>query len=567
MQEKDLKVLQEAEKAGGLTKYKTYFKFSGPGWIQGAITLGGGSLAGSLFLGSIGGYEFLWLQPLAMILGIIMLSSISYVTLSTEKSPFQLIKNNISPALAWGWIIATIMANIVWCMPQFNLAQAAVKQNILNIDGQAVTIIVSILIFVAAFYINYVYQTGSKGVKYIENFLKLLIFAVIICFILVVCLLISNNQVPIGEIFSGLIPDFSSLFTVSDTLAPHVSKTGAAQVYWENTIIDIQRDKIIAAFATAVGINMTFMLPYSLLKKKWGKKHRGLAIFDLSIGLFIPFMIATSAILITAASQFHTQTADVFEKSGKINPRMKAAYNKIIDARIKHSKNIPNQDLRNTFPQTEKNIDARIEHLKNSLPQTEKNIAAMLANRDNFQLANTLEPLMGKFWAQIVFGLGVIGMAFSTIVTLMMINGFSFCEMLNKQGDKKTYLTGCFVAGFGGLLGPFLWTGGSKAALAIPTSVIGATLLPIAYLAFLLLMNSKKVLGKDALSGGRRIRWNVLMGISTIVASYGAVWGLLGKANSPDNNFLSNIAILGLIGLVILSVIGISNFLKKEKKN
>ena len=88
----------------------TYTRLSGPGWLQSAITLGGGSLAGSLYLGVIGGYEFLWLQPLMMILGIVMLSAIAYVTLSTGKRPFQAMNEHVSPVLGWGWLLAAMMA-------------------------------------------------------------------------------------------------------------------------------------------------------------------------------------------------------------------------------------------------------------------------------------------------------------------------------------------------------------------------------------------------------------------------------------------------------------------------
>jgi hypothetical protein len=38
-----------------------------PGWLQSAITLGGGSLANALYLGVLGGFVFMWLQPMAMI--------------------------------------------------------------------------------------------------------------------------------------------------------------------------------------------------------------------------------------------------------------------------------------------------------------------------------------------------------------------------------------------------------------------------------------------------------------------------------------------------------------------
>ena len=112
--------LSQAEAGGIFSRLKAYTILSGPGWLQSAITLGGGSLASNLFLGVLAGYSLLWLQPMAIILGIIMLCAISHVTLSTGQSPFSSINNEINPVLGWGWAIATIMANIVWCL--LNLA-------------------------------------------------------------------------------------------------------------------------------------------------------------------------------------------------------------------------------------------------------------------------------------------------------------------------------------------------------------------------------------------------------------------------------------------------------------
>ncbi|MGC8846144.1 MAG: hypothetical protein ACP5QY_09875, partial [Candidatus Hydrogenedens sp.] len=62
-------------------------------------------------------------------------------------------------------------------------------------------------------------------------------------------------------------------------------------------------DVMISAAATAVGINMTFMLPYSMLRKGWDREFRGLAIFDLSTGLFFPFILATSCVVIASAAR------------------------------------------------------------------------------------------------------------------------------------------------------------------------------------------------------------------------------------------------------------------------
>ena len=53
-----------------------------------------------------------------MIMGIIMLSAIAYVTLSTGQRPLRAINEHVSPVLGWSWVIASMMANIVWSMPQ-----------------------------------------------------------------------------------------------------------------------------------------------------------------------------------------------------------------------------------------------------------------------------------------------------------------------------------------------------------------------------------------------------------------------------------------------------------------
>ena len=109
-EDSDRQLLAEAQAKGTGSTLWAFFKMSGPGWLQSAITLGGGSLASSLYLGVIGGFALLWVQPFAMVLGIIMLSAIGYVTLSTEERPFRAINEHVNPVLGWGWALAVAMA-------------------------------------------------------------------------------------------------------------------------------------------------------------------------------------------------------------------------------------------------------------------------------------------------------------------------------------------------------------------------------------------------------------------------------------------------------------------------
>ncbi|MEC8895091.1 MAG: hypothetical protein VX675_02105, partial [Planctomycetota bacterium] len=177
--EADRQALVAAREKGTGATLKTYTKLSGPGWLQGAITLGGGSLTASLYIGVIGGTEMLWLQPLMMILGVIMLSAIAYVTLSTGEKPFRSINRHVSPVLGWSWAIATLLANMVWAMPQFGLGSAALEQNLLpELFGKSGSLgekgkyLAALLLFAVAGGILWLYDAGGKGRKFFDILLK-----------------------------------------------------------------------------------------------------------------------------------------------------------------------------------------------------------------------------------------------------------------------------------------------------------------------------------------------------------------------------------------------------------
>jgi Mn2+/Fe2+ NRAMP family transporter len=544
-------LLDLAQTKGPLGKASIYLKLSGPGWLQGAVTLGGGSLAGALYVGIISGYQLLWLQPLAMILGVIMLSAIGYVTLSTGRRPFESVKTHISPVLAWAWAIATLMANIVWAMPQFSLGIGAMQQNIFPFIGtsQASTIGVALLFFVIGMGINYAYETGSKGVKIFEDVLKAMVGLIVIAFFLVVGVLTFSGTISWADIFNGMIPRVSDLYNPAREYIAPIAATGEFAVYWTTSIVSSQRDIIMTAFGTAVGINMTFLLPYSMLRRKWGRRERGLAIFDLSIGLIIPFVLATSCIVIAAAAAFHAKTADILRPDGTPIPAAARSYYAAFATHpfvVKATAQSPAAEKA-----------ASIAIAVAALPEADRKVGAMLAQRGNIQLATTLAPLTGPGIAQKVFGLGVLGMAVSTIIVLMLMNGFALTEMLGRSGDRKIHLIGCAISGIGGFAGAFLWGNpDARAALAVPTSVIGGSMIPIAYFTFLLMMNSKPLLGADLPSGGARIRWNILMITATGIATGGSIWALSAKG------------VPGYIGLAILAtlaILGTVGFLKKNR--
>jgi Mn2+/Fe2+ NRAMP family transporter len=448
-------------------------------------------------------------------------------------------KKKVSPTLAWGWLIATVVADTVFCAAQFSLGRGAIEDNLGFNPGPYM---ITGSLFIIAMALICISQKNEKASALIDNILKVLVGVIVICFMAVVVVLISNGAVKWGQLLSGYIPDFSALFKPTDQIATAIAATGDSADYWTKYVTGEQRSKIIAAFGTAVGINMTFLLPYSLKKKGWAKPHRELSRYDLILGLFIPFILGASALVIASAASFHAQTDDILSVDGKPLPGMEAPYYKVLDSSI--AKKVSGFDDLS---------DPEKLKLRETAPIAERQLAAMLSNRDAKSLAQALEPFLGKN-SQVIFGVGVLAMAISTLLVHMMMNGYAISEAFNKVGNAKYFIIGASMPAIAGFFSPFLWSGDAKAAMQIPASVIATTLLPIAYLGFLLLMNSKSALG-DQLPK-RRGLINALMLTSAGIATFASIWALNSKG-IPGT--------IGIIALAALAVIGILGFIKRNK--
>ncbi len=556
----DREILQEAHAQGTGATLKAWVRLSGPGWIQSAITLGGGSLSGALFLGILGGTSLLWLQLMAIILGVVMLSAISYVTLSTGKRPFQEINAHINPVLGWGWVIATVAANMIFLMPQFGLCYAALNKNLapgLVGDDIASKAIVSVILLTLGGSLVYLNTQPGRATKMFDIILKAMIGVIVICFFGVVLVLAAEGAIRWGDVFAGFVPDLSALSTPTgqlDDLAAQVAQP--FRDYWSLQIVEQQRASMIGAAATAVGINMTFMLPYSMLARGWDKPFRGLARFDLSTGMAIPYVLVTSCVVIAAAAAFHAQVDEDFLSTSPATMTQSPIYTgaePLLQKRIQ-------QELGEGETLSAEQMQQRIAEL----PAAEKQLAASLVKRDEFLLSSTLAPLLGEDAARLVFGIGVFGMGFSTIVILIMINGYAFNEMTNTKGYGKAYFIGCLIAGLSGASWFILWDGPAKTWLSILVSSFAIMFLPIAYVTFFMLMNSKKILGDDKPTGLSWVIWNVLMICAVIGAIAAAYVSIADKVTGAGTPMVQKVVVLTVvIGYLILVSLG---FLLRRKE-
>ncbi|MDP6542517.1 MAG: divalent metal cation transporter [Phycisphaerae bacterium] len=657
--DRDLQTIEKAQAKGRIATLGAYFRLSGPGWLQSAITLGGGSLGASLYLGVLAGFSLLWLQPVAMIIGIIMLSAISYVTLSTGEKPFQAIKTHVNPVLGWGWILATLLANCVWALPQFNLAWGGMTQNLMpetfsQMDPFTSKAWISGVIAVLCITIVFLYDSGGWGLKLFNILLKLMVAVIVISFVGVVVYMSKEGVLNWGAIGNGFIPDITMFWEPAERFSGILSDAGNYGEFWSTKIVNEQVDVLIAAAATAVGINMTFLLPYSMLKRGWNKKFRGLAVFDLSTGLFIPFILATGCVVIAAAAQFHhkpcvpfsaeesairivdkTSTAGfadmseeqklaeletivaenykdnlkdearklfpgkaaaallpivndqkfigyalradkmsvlmpVLDESGKgsvlpVDKKLLGGYKKQATARVKHEMGASAYESQfgKGSKLTKKETAALLDERIKQLPLPDRKLAAMLVRRDSIHLAKALSPLTGDVVAHYVFGIGVVGMAVSSIIILMLINGFTVCEMVDLPSKGWLYRFGCMLPAVG-VLGPFIWSGAAP-FLAIPTSVIGFIVIPIAYTTFALLLNQRKLLGDDMPRGLLRWFWNLLMLVGVFAVLIGSVYMAWKKTRGLPGMWGGGWVGLGGVGLFFLMVL-IAHFARRGKK-
>lgn len=581
---RDREILAAAHEKGTISTLGAFFRLSGPGWLQSAITLGGGSLGGALYLGVIGGNSMLWLQMVAIIIGVIMLSAISYVTLSTGKRPYQAINEYVNPVLGVSWITATILANMIFILPQFSLCYDALDTNFgivgkissmlagENATLEAVArakyqtqIFLSAVMAIVAFVIVVMsFKPGWMSFIF-DLILKLIVGLVVVCFVASVFYLTQSESFDWVSVLWGFVPDVRQWFSTAPALTELSSTLGDDyQKFWNAELLKQQREVMISTTATAVGINMTFLLPYSMLARGWDKPFRGLARWDLITGMAIPFIIVTTCIALASAHAFHAKidaeftSTDpaVFSTSGLFGNSAK-----ILKKRILLDEPGAFASIEEMPAKTEEEKQAKVAAEKAllaeraaTLSESEKTLAASLAQPNSAQLAKSLEPVLGDK-SKFVFGLGALGMGFSTIIILMLINGYALAEIFDRPDSNLIRAIGAAAAGIMGFCWFLIWVGGSRTFLGILASGFAAILLPIAYIAFFALMNNQRLMGEEKPTGVRMIVWNVLMTIGVLGALAQAILSVITKSSDPVTG---NLVIGGVAVFVLLALVGFS---------
>lgn len=285
--------LQALESQPFFRRAGAYLKRTGPGLLQSAMTLGAGSAAASVVAGASFGYTLLWVQPVAMFLGVCMFAALGNVVLTTGERPYPAFGRELHKSVAFLWALGTIVASVIWHFPQYGLAAGAARDLAelggitvaspgggFTAAGYLVSFGIGLAILCLNIFTTWNYGSHARGMKWYEWFLRCIIGLVILSFAVVV--------IKTGVNWSELSRGFFG-FQLPGT-------PGAATV-------------VLGAIGAAVGINMTFLYPYTLLAKGWGPHHKPLARWDLVMSMFLPFVLVTSLVIIAMANTVYDPTA------------------------------------------------------------------------------------------------------------------------------------------------------------------------------------------------------------------------------------------------------------------
>jgi Mn2+/Fe2+ NRAMP family transporter len=201
---------------------------------------------------------------------------------------------------------------------------------------------------------------------------------------------------------------------------------------------------------------MLFLYPYSLLARGWGREHRRMARFDLYLGMFVPYLLATSLMVIATANTLHV---DGSFQGKSLSPSEAAGI-----------------------------------------------------------LAQAVGPTIGR----VIFNLGVLGMALSSITLQMLCAGFVCVELFGWKVGSWRYHLGTLLPA-PGFLGAVFWNE-IAVWVAVPTNILCGFLLPIAYVGFILLQKNRDYLKDDLPTGLRGRAWIGAMVLSSSILIVFLAW-------------------------------------------
>jgi Mn2+/Fe2+ NRAMP family transporter len=255
-----------------------YLKLGGPGFMAAAATLGAGTMTSAMLAGAAFGYKLLWISWVAIGSGLFMMAAMARFT---THGGFRVIQKQQE---RHGWFIAKILTGVIGLLSiaiVFNFGQVALGTHLIESIGEQVGVHLPQsrnwpLYVVLTAWISLSYGRGSRGVIYVERFMKGALLLMVACF--GACLVV------VGVDWPAALHGF---------FVPWLPRGQQG--------IDI----FIASSAAAIGVADWVFYHYAGLAKGWGPKHEKLARVDTIFGLALPFIIVSFIVVSVFAATLY----------------------------------------------------------------------------------------------------------------------------------------------------------------------------------------------------------------------------------------------------------------------
>jgi Mn2+/Fe2+ NRAMP family transporter len=251
---------------------------AGPGYLDAATTLGAGTLTAAMLSGAAFGYRTMWLLWVSMGLGVFMMAACARFTC---RGGFRVIAQQnryhglIVGSLMTG-LIGTAAVAVIFNYGQYSIGTHLIESLAPLLGFEFPRQINWVLFMVLTSYLTLSYGRGRRGIALVENFMKLAIATMLVCF--GICLLLVG--VDWRAMFRGIF------------------------VPWLPSGVD-GVDLFVASSAAAIGVMDWILFQYAGLARGWGRKHETLARFDIVFGLFLPFVLVNYLVIAVFAGTLH----------------------------------------------------------------------------------------------------------------------------------------------------------------------------------------------------------------------------------------------------------------------
>lgn len=276
---KEKAYLHELNQKPFLQRTAGYIKLSGPGFMNAAFTLGAGSFASSVTLGAAYGYDMLWIPLYSFTIGIFMLALaarfVTQTTVPVIKAQDQY-HGKFFGSFATG-LVACFIASIVYSFGQYALGSDALTSlfKVLNLNiPKSVSWIFLVAVSVP---LSLMYGSGEnpKGVRFVENAMKVMIGIMLVVFGAVLC--VTGINLP-AMVKGLLIPKLPSGL--------------------DGIIM------MIGSLTATIGVMDWMLFNNGMISRGYSEEHERLGRFDAFFGGLLPVTLILSFVSIAFAEAF-----------------------------------------------------------------------------------------------------------------------------------------------------------------------------------------------------------------------------------------------------------------------